>query len=179
MARVSDKRWRRKKKNSTREIPPSAELNSLSLLPCWQCNICVGVQQLSLAVCSYRHHAFSVRMYACLYPPTPNYTCQTPRDLAQEETFFFLYLPLFIIPTLAPCRRNAAFRSLSHPISHIPLIHLPPLCSVSLPPTPHHLLRPIITRSTGPLQLPWQQLCWAQVPVSPACHWPSTSTASK
>lgn len=121
MARVSDKRWREKKKNSTREIPPSAELNSLSLLPCWQCNICVGVQQLSLAVCSYRHHAFSVRMYACLYPP-PNYTCQTPRDLAQEETFFF-FLPPPLYNTYAGtvqaerCLSLTLPSHLSHPLN--------------------------------------------------------------
>lgn len=37
----------------------------------------------------------------------------------------------------------------------------------SLPPTTHHLLHLIITPSTSPLLLPWQQQCWAQVPMSP------------
>lgn len=145
-------------KKQEKRNSPSAELNYLSLLPCWQCNICVGVQQLSLAVSSNRHHAFNVRMYACLYPPITS----VKRHVTSHKKLFLL---LFTYAGTAQAERR--LRSLSHPILSHPLIHLPPLCSVSLPPTTHHLLRPIITRSTSPLQLPWQQLCWAQVPVSP------------
>lgn len=96
--------------------------------------------------------------YACMSLP-PNYICQMARDLPWEKLFLLLFY----------LRWGGAPPSLTLPshLSH-PLIHLPPLCSVSLPPTTHHLLRPIITRSTSPLQLPWQQLCWAQVPMSPA-----------
>lgn len=90
----------------------------------------------------------------------PNYICQASHDLTQKTFPPPLYLHRL--------HAGGAPPSLTLPsrLSH-PLIHLPPLCSVSLPPTTHHLRRPIITRSTSPLQLPWQQLCWAQVPVSP------------
>lgn len=83
-----------------------------------------------------------------------------PRDLAEETFPPPPYLHWHYADGAPP------LLTLPSHLSH-PLIHLLPLCSVSLPPTTHHLLRPIITRSTSPLQLPWQQLCWAQVPVSP------------
>lgn len=68
----------------------------------------------------------------------------------------------FPLPLCVHMQRDA-----SHPISPHTLIHLPPPCTPSLPPTAHHLLHLIITPSTSPLLLPWQQQCWAQVPVSP------------
>lgn len=87
-------------------------------------------------------HAFNVCMYACLCL-LPIKSVKMPRDLTQE-TF---PPPL----NLRRCCAGGAPPSLTLPshLSH-PLIHLPPLCSVSLPPTTHHLLRPIITRSTSP-----------------------------
>lgn len=66
------------------------------------------------------------------------------------------------LPTRAPCRQSTAFAHF--PIPH-PLIHLPPLRSVS---PSHNPPFAIITRSTSSLQLPWQQQCWAQIPMLPA-----------
>ena len=98
--------------------------------------------------------AFKVHMHACVYPP-----------ITSVKRHVTLHRKLFLHPFTYTGTTQAEhrLRSLSYPSSH-PLIHLPPLCSTSLPPTTNHLLRPIITRSTSPLQLPWQQLCWAQVP---------------
>lgn len=77
-----------------------------------------------------------------------------------EKTFFL------VVFTLAAARAHTQ-RDASHPISPHTLIHLPPPCTPPLPPTTHHLLHLIITPSTSPLLLPWQQQCWAQVPVLP------------
>lgn len=94
---------------------------------------------------------FNVRIYACLYLPITSVKCHVTAH--KKETF---PPPLYLH---WHCAGGAPPRSLLSHLSH-PLIHLPPLCSVSLPPTAHYLLCPIITRSTSPLQLPWQQLCW-------------------
>lgn len=89
-----------------------------------------------------------------------------------EKTFFL------IVFTLAAARAHTQ-RDASHPISPHTLIHLPPPCTPPLPPTTHHLLHLIITPSTSPLLLPWQQQCWAQVPVLPVVtSLPLTTTIS-
>lgn len=149
-------------KKTVTEKFPKGKLNSLSLLLCQQCNNCVGVQQLSWAVLSYRHHAFNVHMYACVNPPITS----VKYPVTSHKKLFLP--PLYLHWHYA----DGAPPSLTHQsLLSQPLIHLPPLCSRSLPPTTHHLLHPIITRSTSLLQLPWQQLCWAQVPMSPVvCH---------
>lgn len=61
----------------------------------------------------------------------PNYISQTPRDHTQETFPPPLYLHWH--------HAGGALPSLTLPshLSH-PLIHLPPLCAVSLPPTTHH-----------------------------------------
>lgn len=108
-----------------RAVVPSAEPSYLLLL---QCNICVGVQ----AAASIGGRLFTKRQdfnaaYVCvsLHPLLlPNYISQTARDLKQE--------------TFPPPPH------LRTPPSHLPhpLLHPPPLCSASLPPT---ILCPIIT----------------------------------
>lgn len=110
-------------------------------------------------VSSHRHRAFNVCAYVCVYTPQLHLsnTCDPTEVTFPPPPFTFLRR-----------RAGGALHSLS--LSPHPLIHLPPLCSVSLPPTAHRLLRPIITQSTSSLQLPWQQLCWAQVPITAHGH---------
>lgn len=101
---------------------------------------------------SFRHHAF----YVCMN------TCISQLQLSNATTQETFPPPLYLHKHHA----GRAPPSLTFP-SHLPhpLIHLPPLCSVS---PSHNPPCAIITRSTSPLQLPWQQQCWAQVPVLPA-----------
>lgn len=109
------KREGAKKDNSQREIPPQL---SLTISPSCRRSICVGVQQLSLAVSSYRHHAFNVRMHACIYPPKLNLSNATwPcwKNFSSSSS-----------PTLALCRRSAAF-------AHSPIPSLSSLNSSSTP----------------------------------------------
>lgn len=87
---------------------------SITNSPCWQCNICVGVQQLFMCI--------------CMHISTPNYSCQTLHEIRNFSSFF--------LPTLAPWTQSATFAHSAIP-SPPPLIHLPPLCSVS----PSHTLQ--------------------------------------
>lgn len=76
-----------------------------------------------------------------------------------------LFLLLFTIAT-AP-RMESTVSAHSHIPSPSSLNSSSAPYAPSLPPTTHHLLHLIITPSTSPLLLPWQQQCWAQVPMSP------------
>lgn len=72
-------------------------------------------------------------------PPLPPSITSVKRHKTSHKE---LYLLLFTYTGTMQVER--CLHSLSHP-----LIHFPPWSSVSLPPTTHHLLRPIITRSTS------------------------------
>lgn len=76
-----------------------------------------------------------------------------------------LFLLLFIIATAV--RTENTVSANSHIPSPSSLNSSSAPYAPSLPPTTHHLLHLIITPSTSPLLLPWQQQCWAQVPMSP------------
>lgn len=147
------------KTNSKREIPlslaspslPAAVLAVQYLCRCSAAFICCLFSQTSCFSCAY----------VCMSLP-PNYICQTPRDITWKT---------FPPPPSPPPRLYLHWHCAggAPPSLLLPIPSLSSLNSSSTPvlclslPQPTILLRPIITRSTSLLQLPWQQLCWAQV----------------